>query len=207
MDKFEAPNAVDEILSTPDCLDIAGTRKIKLTESSGFQAALQESSDPSQKRAEVYEWHSTKLAEREILPMDRVKDLTTSLLQDVRDNMDNPLVSTLSLDGFRAWLIEGNPAYAEFYQKCPRLFRMVVSSRNTPANIKRIMELIEIRRVHQDNKSRSLKENTSQISDYFRNSGLVRRALPGEEAEAVRTGKGFRGEAMTREDVSRELKS
>jgi len=206
MDKFEKPNAVDEILSIPDCLDIAGAEKIKLTESSGFQAALQGSNNPKKKQAEVYEWHSTKLPESEILSMDRVKDLTTSLLQDVRENMDNPAVSKMSLDEFRAWLIESNKAYEEFFKKCPRMFRMIVSSRNTPSNMKRIMELIEIRRVHQDNKSRSLKDNTAQISDYFRNSGLMRKALPGEEEEAVRTGKGFRGEAVTRDEVEKDLK-
>lgn len=204
MDKFEAPNAIDEILSTPDCLDIAGCEKIKLTESSGFQAALQGSKDAKNKRAEVYEWHSTKLPDHEILSMDRVKDLTTSLLQDVRENTDNPEVSKMTLDEFRAWLIDNNSAYEEFFKKCPRLFRMIVSARNTPANIKRIMEMIEIRRVHQD-KSRTLKENTSQISDYFRNSGMVRKALPGEEEEAVRTGKGFRGEAMTPNQVIEDL--
>jgi hypothetical protein len=201
MAHLKESNPVHDILTTPDCLDIEGAREVQLTDSSGFREAL--ASNPDAPRAEVYEWRTTKLPAHEVLPMTLVKDLVVSLSQDVEASKNVEETQKMSLDEFRAWLIEGNPRYGEFFQKMPRLFRMIVSARNTPVNIGHIMKLIEMRR-HQETSGQTLEQKQTQVSQYFQRH-FARAARPGEEEEAVRTGRGFRGTPVTRDQVREEL--
>ena len=135
--------------------------------------------------------------------MTAVKDLVVSLHQDVEASKSVEATKEMSLDAFRAWLIEGNPRYTEFFQKMPRLFRMIVSARATPINMAHVMRLIEMRR-HQETSGQSLKQKQAQVGTYFQ-SNFARPARPGEEAEAVRTGRGYSGTAVTRDQVREEL--
>jgi len=194
-------NPIQEILSTPDCLNVPGAREIQLTDSSGFREALR--SNQNAPAAEVYEWRTTQLPDAEVLPMTVVKDLVVSLMQDVEASKSVDETLEMSLDEFRVWLMRQSPRYEEFFQKLPRLFRLVVSSRNTPMNIGHVMKLIELRR-HQEGKTQTLEEKQAQVSHYFR-ANFAREARPGEEEEAVRTGKGFRGTAVTRDQVRQDL--
>ena len=132
-----------------------------------------------------------------------VKDLAVSLIQDVEASKDVAATRTMSLDEFRAWLIDGNARYAEFFQKLPRLFRMLVSSRSTPVNIAHIMKLIELAR-HQENSDKSLTEKQAEAGHYLRGN-FMREARPGEADEAVRNGTGVRGTPVTRDQVRDEL--
>jgi len=59
-------------------------------------------------------------------------------------------------------------------------------------------------RRHQENSTQTMEQKQAQVSTYFR-SNFSRPAKDGEEEEAVRTGKGFRGKPMTREQVVREV--
>ncbi len=135
--------------------------------------------------------------------MTEVKDCVVSLLQDVEASRSVEETQHLSLDEFRAWLMDKNPKYVEFFQKLPRLFRMVVSSRNTPVNVAHIMKLIEMRR-HQETSGQTMQQKQAQVSQYFQ-SNFARPAKEGEEERAVRSGKGFRGTPMTREQVRNQL--
>ena len=135
--------------------------------------------------------------------MSVVKDLVVSLLQDVEASRNVPETQEMGLDEFRAWLMEQNPRYQEFFQKLPRLFRMCVSARNTPVNVAHIMKLIEMRR-HQESSGQTLDQKQAQVSRYFQ-ANFSREAKPGEEKEALRTGRGFRGTPMTRDQVKNEL--
>jgi len=201
MAHLKESNAVQDILNTPDCLDIEGAREVQLTDSSGFRQAL--ASNPDAPRAEVYEWRTTKLPDHEVLPMTLVKDLVVSLSQDVEASKHVKETQTMSLDEFRAWLIDSNPRYSEFFRKMPHLFRTIVSSRNTPVNIGHIMNLVEMRR-YQETAGQTLKEKQAQVSQYFQGH-FARAARPGEEEESVRTGRGFTGTPLTRDQVREEL--
>ena len=198
MAHLQENNPIADILTTPDCLHIDGAREIQLTDSSGFRESMSNST------AEVYEWRTTQLPDHEILPMHVVKDLVVSLLQDVEFAKDAPETANMTLDEFRAWLINSNPRYPEFFTKLPRLFRFIVSARNTPVNIAHVMRLIEMRR-HQEASNQTLKEKQTQVGAYFQ-ANFARPARPGEEEEAVRTGRGFRGTPLTRDQVREELK-
>lgn len=197
MAHLQESNPIADILTTPDCLHIDGAREIQLTDSSGFREAMNSSS------AEVYEWRTTQLPEHEILSMNVVKDLVVSLLQDVEFSKGVPDTADMTLDEFRAWIINSNPRYPEFFTKLPHLFRLIVSSRNTPVNIGHVMHLIEMRR-HQETSNQSLKEKQAQVGAYFR-ANFARPARPGEEEEAVRSGRGIRGTPLTRDQVRQEL--
>lgn len=197
-------NPLADILTTPNCLDIEGAEEIQLTDSTGFREALASAqTDPNTPTPEVYEWRTTRLPAHEILPMSVVKDLVISLHQDVEASRHVTQTSTMTLDEFRAWLINGNPRYAEFFRKMPRLFRVIVSARNTPINLAHIMRLIEMRR-HQETSNQTLDQKQAQVGAYFR-ANFSRPAKPGEEKEAVRTGRGFRGTPLTRDQVAAEL--
>ena len=207
MENLKAPNQIEEILTTPDALDVEGAQEIQLTDSSGFVSALR-SRNTDEPMPEVYEWKTTKLPQHEIMPMSSVKDIVTSLLQRVNadkvkfanPSADEPLVT---LDDYRAQLIEENPRYKELFRKAPRLFRMIVSGKCTPQNVNHIMKLIELR-AHQETAGQTLEEKQAQVSAYFREH-FMRKAKEGEEEEAVRTGKGFRGTPMTREQVLEDI--
>lgn len=201
MAHLQEANPISDILTTPTCLHIPGAREIQLTDSTAFRESLRTNDG----RAEVYEWRTTQLPEHEILPMVVVKDLVLSLIQDVEAARNITSTATMSLDEFRAWLIEGNPRYREFFTKLPRLFRMIVSSRNTPVNIAHVMRLIELRR-HQESSTQSLTEKQTQVGAYFR-ANFSRPARPGEEEAAVRTGRGFRGTPLTADQVREELQA
>lgn len=201
MDSFEEPNAISEILTVPDSSAVPGAESIKLTDSSGFRAALAASGKA--KNAEVYEWHTTKLPEHEILSAARVKTLAVSLLADVELYKNDARTAEMTLDEFRAFLIETIPAYQEFFQKLPRMFRMIVSARNTAVNVEHIMALIQMRAA-QESRSMSAAEKQLQVSRYFR-SNFSREARPGEEEAAVADGTGFRGTPMTAAQVRDDL--
>jgi len=201
MDSFEEPNAISEILTVPDSSSVPGAESVKLTDSSGFRAALAASGKA--KNAEVYEWHTTKLPEHEVLSAARVKTLAVSLLGDVELYKHDARVANMTLDEFRAFLIETTPEYKEFFQKLPRMFRMIVSARNTAVNVDHIMALIQLR-ASQEGSSMSMAEKQLQVSRYFR-SNFSREARPGEEAAAVAAGTGFRGTPMTAEQVRADL--
>lgn len=201
MAHLKESNPVQDILSTPDCLDIEGAREIQLTDSSGLCKAL--ASNPNAPRAEVYEWRTTQLPEHEVLPMTTVRDLVVSLNQDVEASKSVEETKEMTLDEFRVWLIAGNPRYQEFFQKLPRLFRMIVSARNTPINMGHIMHLISMRG-HQETSGQTLKQKQAQVGAYFQ-SNFARPVRPGEEEEAVRTGRGVRGTPLTRDQVREEL--
>lgn len=195
-------NPVKEILETPDNLDIEGAQEVKLTDASEFINALPQTDGP---KPEVYEYRITKLPEHEILPMSKVKDLVISLCQDMEACKHDPEVQQMKLDDFRLWLMEKNPMYKEFFKKLPRLFRMIVSSKNTPNNLGHIMDLIEMRR-HQEGSGQTKKEKEAQVGAYFR-SNFSREAKPGEEEEAIRNGSGYAGTPMTRDQVKADLAS
>jgi len=213
MDHLQAPNQLEEILSTPDALDVDGAKEIKLTDSTGFVDALRASTNTDEPMPEVYEWRTTKLPEREIMPMSSVKDVATSLIQRVNTDKalfeagvsENDIQEIMTLDDYRAKLIEGNSRYKELFRKAPRLFRMIVSGKCTPQNVSHIMDLIQLR-AHQESAGQTQKEKEQQVSAYFR-ANFMRKAREGEEEEAVRTGKGFRGTPMTAEQVKEDLRN
>ena len=193
-------NAIREILETPDNLDVEGAREIKLTDASEFIESL--ATEPDKPKPEVYEYRTTMLPAHEILPMSEVRDVVVSLYQDFESCKTLPEVQTLTLDEFRAWLMERNPKYEAFFKKFPRLFRNIIgpdSQKSRP----RVFELIEMRRA-QEQAGMSKKAREAQVGSYFR-SHFSRPAKPGEEEAAVRAGTGYSGTAMTREDVKQEL--
>jgi hypothetical protein len=193
-------NPVREILETPDNLDVEGAREIKLTDASEFIQSLR--TEPGEPRPEVYEYRTTVLPAHEILPMSQVKDVVVSLYQDVEDCRQLPEVATLSLDDFRAWLMEKNPKYKEFFKKLPRLFRKIVGP-NSKQDRKHVFRLIEMRRV-QERLAMSKQQREAQVGAYFREN-FSRAAKPGEEEAAVAAGTGYSGTAMTRDQVRHEL--
>lgn len=193
-------NPIREILDTPDNLDIEGAREVKLTDASEFINALRP--NPDEPNPEVYEYRTTILPAHEILPMTEVKDIVVSLYQDVESCKTLPEVATLTLDDFRAWLIEKNPKYKEFFKKFPRLFRTIVGPKSQ-ASRKDVFRLIEMRRV-QEKTGMSKEAREAQVGAYFREH-FSRPAREGEEAAAVAAGTGYSGTAMTREEVRRDL--
>lgn len=200
---LSASNPIREILETPDNLDIEGAEEVKLSDASEFINALPK--DPDVPHPEVYEYRVTKLPAHEILPMSQVKDLVVSLCQDMNAAKELDEVKTMSLDEFRAWLMEQNPRYKEFFKKLPRLFRMIVSNKQTPHNMAHIMRLIEMRRQHEKSGA-TLETNQAQVGAYFREN-FSRPARPGEEEAAVKAGTGFSGTPMTRDQVKDDIKS
>lgn len=207
MDHLQAPNLIEEILSTPDALGVEGAKEIKLTDSTGFIDALRGGSNADEPLPEVYEWRTTKLPDHEIMPMSTTKDVVACLRQRVEadsaklGSADEP--SFTDLDDYRAHLIAGNEQYAELFQKAPHLFRMIVSGKCTPRTMERIMELIALRS-HQETAGQTLDEKQQQVSAHFRRH-FMRKAREGEEEAAVRAGTGFSGTAMTAEQVRAEL--
>ena len=220
MAHLQPSNQIQDILHTPDCLDIPGASEVQLTDSSALRATLRgaaassagvvahddgDGGTPPDVTPEVYEWRTTRLPLHEILPMKFVKPTLEALVRDVEAAKSNPATHTMSLDEFRVWLMDGDPRYKQLFQKLPRLFRMVVSSKNTPENMAHIMRLIEMRRV-QEASSQTVEEKTHQVSSYFR-SNFARPAAPGEEARAVANGTGYRGTPLTRDDIARDFGS
>ena len=222
MAHLQPSNPIQDILHTPDCLDIPGASEVQLTDSSALRATLRGAAasaavvahdddgdgggaTPPSVTPEVYEWRTTRLPSHEILPMKFVKPTLEALVRDVEAAKSNPVTQTMTLDEFRVWLMDGDARYKQLFQKLPRLFRMVVSSKNTPENMQHIMRLIEMRRVHEAS-SQTVEEKTHQVSSYFR-SNFSRPAAPGEEARAVANGTGYRGTPLTRDDIARDFGS
>jgi hypothetical protein len=195
-------NPIRDILDTPDNLDIEGAEEVRLTDASEFINTLPKDADgPS---PEVYEYRVTKLPKHEILPMSMVKDVVISLFQDVDVCKTDPLRQNMGLDEFRAWLMENNPMYKELFRKMPRLFRRIVRADVPVTDKQHIMKLIEMRRV-QEATDMPLRDRQVQSGTYLREN-FSRPARPGEEEEAVRSGKGYSGTPMTREQVKADLK-
>jgi hypothetical protein len=72
----------------------------------------------------------------------------------------------------------------------------------TPKKLQHLLELMELRERHERG-TKTLDEQKQEVSAYFM-SNFVRPALPGEEEEAVASGRGLRGTMVTRDDIERE---
>jgi hypothetical protein len=193
-------NAIKEILETPDNLDVEGAREVKLTDASEFIRALPH--DPNVPHPEVYEYRTTILPENERIPMHRVMDLAISLYDDFDATSAIEETRSKDLDGIRLWLMEKNPHYKEFFKKCPKLFRSIVSG-NSEKFRKHIMLMISEKWTHME-MNLPRKESDARIAPYMRQH-FMRRALPGEEEAAVAAGTGFSGTPMTRDEVRQEI--
>ena len=191
-------NAIQDILDTPDCLDIPGARSVQLSDSASLQHAMAHKPEVA-----VMDWNTTLLPTEEILPAARVKDLVLSLVEDVELFSENQETKNLSLDEFRAWIMEREDAYKELFKKLPRLFRLVVNGEKSGTKLMKVMELIEIRR-HQESQNMTTEEKRAQVSDFFRTT-FVRPAEPGEEEAAVREGRGFRGTMVSSSEIKQDL--
>lgn len=172
---------------------------VALTDSTALR---QELARTGATNAEAYEWHVTKLPEEQIVPARRVRDVSMALFLEAQESRANPARSTWPDAQHRDFLVERSEEYKKLSQTHPRLVLLVTGSEMTPRKLQHLLELIELRERHERG-TLTLEQQQAQVSQYFM-SNFVRPAQPGEEEEAVRTGKGLRGTVVSKEDMERE---
>lgn len=176
-----------------------GGQTIALTDSTALRQQLQRTGATN---AEAYEWHVTKLPEDQIVPARRVRDVSMALFLEAQQSRANPARSSWTDAQHRDLIVENNEEYRKLSQTHPRLVLLVTGSEVTPRKLQHLLELMELRERHETGRL-TLDQQKAQISQYFM-SNFVRPALPGEEDEAVRTGKGLRGTVVSKDEMERE---
>lgn len=152
--------------------------------------------------AEAFEWHVNKLPEDQIVPARKVREVSMALFLDAQQSRANPERTGWTNAQHRDAVVEANEEYKKLSQTHPRLVLLVTGNEITPRKLQHLLELIELRERHEKG-TLNMDQQKTQVSQYFM-SNFVRPALPGEEEEAVRTGKGLRGTIVSKEDMERE---
>ena len=191
--------AVRDILTTPSCADIEGATPLSLTDSSALRASL--GANPA--GVEVYEWQTTRLPAHEIMTPAYVASVLDSLLAEVEGARNRPELEGVPLDEFRAYILSCNSKYPAFFQKAPRLFRMVVSPDFTPDKRRTLMEMVGMSKLHADYNI-PLEKRQQHVSMYFREK-FMRPARVGEEEEAVAAGTGLRATRITPDHLASDF--
>jgi hypothetical protein len=176
-----------------------GAQEVALTDAAPLVSHLRRT---GQQQAEAFEWRVTKLPEDQIVPARRVREVAMALFMDSLRSRQREERQGWTDGQHREAVVTGNEAYEKLSQTHPRLVILVTGSEITPKKLQHLLELIELRERHEQG-AKSLDEQKQEVSAYFM-SNFVRPALPGEEEEAVATGRGLRGTMVTREDIQRE---
>ena len=176
-----------------------GAQTIALTDSAPLREQLRRQ---GANNAEAFEWHVTKLPEDQIVPAQKVRDIGMAMFLDAQRSRANPARATWTDAQHRDEVVESKEEYQKLSQTHPRLVLLVTGSEITPRKLQHLLELIELRERHEQG-ALSLDDQKAQISQYFM-SNFVRPARPGEEEEAVRTGRGLRGTVVSRDDIAHE---
>ncbi len=196
-------NPVEDILyATARAQEVPGAKTVALTDAEPLKQML---SMKEETGSEAYEWHITQLPADQVVPAMRVKDLAVSLHADVSASRARPDREDWTDAQHREEVLRSNNAYEAFSRTHPRLVIMLTGSECTPQKLMHLMRLIELRR-HQEGSAQTNDERKEQAANYFKYH-FVRPAKPGEEEEAVRTGRGLRGTAVTRDEMLKEQAS
>lgn len=175
-----------------------GAQDIALTDAAPLVQHLRQQGATN---AEAFEWHATKLPADQIVAARRVRDVSMALLLDAKNSRANPARAAWTDAQHRDAVVEGNEEYKKLSQTHPRLVLLVTGSDMTLRKLQHLLELIELRERHEQG-TLTMDEQKAQVSQYFM-SNFVRAAKPGEEEEAVRTGRGLRGTVVTKEEMER----
>ena len=175
-----------------------GAQTVALTDSAPLVEQLRRTGATN---AEAFEWHINKLPEDQIVPARRVRDVSMALFLEAQTSRANPARAAWTDAQHRDAVVDANEEYKKLSQTHPRLVLLVTGKEITPRKLQHLLELIELRERH-ENGTLSLDEQKAQVSQYFMGN-FVRPALPGEEEEAVRTGKGLRGTIVNKEEMER----
>jgi hypothetical protein len=176
-----------------------GGETVALTDSAPLREQLARTGATN---AEAYEWHVTKLPADQVVPAKRVRDVSMALFLEAQESRANPARAGWTDAQHRDSIVERSEEYKKLSQTHPRLVLLVTGSEVTPRKLQHLLELLELRERHEKG-TLSTDQQKAQVSQYFM-SNFVRPALPGEEEEAVRTGKGLRGTVVTKEEMERE---
>ena len=169
---------------------------VQLTQSSEFKRSLEAKGES---KAEVYDWHITKLDESQILSMTQVATLVRLLHTDARASYALPARAGWHADQHRQSLVDMNEAYKRFTESHPRLFLALTDPELSPEKLRHIQMMIGMKKVHVDSKT-PMDKQQRDISMYFK-THFVRAAEPGEEEAAIASGRGYHAE-MVRGPVS-----
>lgn len=181
---------------------VSGGKLVPLTDSKPLQKLLR---DRKEENSEAYEWHITQLPADKILSASRVKELSNALYADVCASRAIPDRETWTDEQHREYILNGNESYQHFSTTHPRLVIMLTSSDCTSAKLTHLMRLIEMRR-HQESSSQTNDERKQQVAEYFKYH-FVRPAAPGEEENAIKTGRGLKATPVPVEEVRRNSSS
>jgi hypothetical protein len=189
-------------MSTVERIEFANTRVaelpsqtvVPLTSGAEFAEKVKGDARDEGLRQTVYEWHVNKLPEDQIVPASRVRQVATSFFLDIMQSRGKPERREWSDTQHRDAVLLSQDAYVDMARTHPRTMLMLASSDVTERKLKHLLDLIELRE-RQEHSSMSVEKKQEQVSRYFM-SNFVRAALPGEEEEAVRTGRGVRGEMV-----------
>jgi hypothetical protein len=176
-----------------------GAEEVALTDAAPLVNHLRQT---GQRDVEAYEWHVTKLPEDQIVPAARVREVAMALFLDSLRSRQREDRKAWTDGQHREAVVTGNAAYEKLSQTHPRLVILLTGSEVTPKKLQHLLELMELRERHERG-TKTLDEQKQEVSAYFM-SNFVRPALPGEEEEAVASGRGLRGTMVTRDDIERE---
>jgi len=165
-----------------------GARTIALTNSTPLQHHLA-NNDGNGDGGEAYEWHITKLPDDQIVPAQRVKQICMAMFADVTRSRARHTGWTDAQH--RDAVLAANDEFQKLSCTHPRLVLMLTGSGFNAKKLYSLLELIELRTMHEQNPELTLEEKQAHVSEYFQTK-FVRPAEPGEEERAVREGTGMR---------------
>ena len=170
----------------------AATTSVQLTESTAFKKSLEAKGES---RAEVYDWHITKLDSSQIMTMTEVAGIMERLYASAQASYALPSNSGWGADEHRQCLVDGDEAYRRLTHSHPRLFLSLTEPTVPPEKLYHIRQMIGIKQGHTEREA-DVAEQQRDISAYFRRH-FVRPALPGEEEAAISGGRGYRAEMVS----------
>lgn len=174
-----------------------GAEEIALTDAAPLVEHLRQQGATN---TQAYEWHATKLPADQIVPAATVREVSMALFLDAQRSRADPARAAWTDAQHRDAVVEANSAYQKLSRTHPRLVLLVTGSEITPRKLQHLLELIELRERHERG-ALTLDQQKAQISQYFM-SNFVRPARPGEEEEAVRTGRGLRGTIVSKDQIT-----
>lgn len=161
-----------------------GARTVALTDSMPLQQHLANNDG-----GEAYEWHITRLPDDQIVPAQRVKQICMAMFADVTRSRARNAGWTDAQH--RDAVLAGNDEFQKLSCTHPRLVLMLTGSGFNAKKLYSLLELIELRTMHEQQPELTLEEKQAHVSEYFQTK-FVRPAEPGEEERAVREGTGMR---------------
>lgn len=173
---------------------------VQLTQSKEFKQSLEAKGES---KAEVYDWHITKLDSDQILTMTQVSAIVQTLHRDAKASYALPANAGWDADQHRQSLVDINEVYKRFTHTHPRLFLALTEPNVSAEKLHHIQMMIGLKKVHTTSNA-TMEEQQRDISMYFREH-FVRPAAPGEEEAAISNGRGYHAEMVNGPPLNTQL--